>query len=446
MDSKLVVEQMSRQLEDQAPRHEAAGAGGQPAGAVRHDVHLGAARAEQARRPARQRGARRQAQRASPSTGASTRSTSPTRLAVEELESPTRRRPGLGPAGGGRPTTLVLVRHGVTAAHRRQALLRRAGQQPTPGSATRAAPRSATVADWLAPLAEARRRGRRLAGTPHPRVRRDRRRAARPDRRGGAGLRRDGVRRLGRADLRRGRRAGPRRARRAGSARSTSPPPGGESFRRGARSGSWPGSSGCSTAHAGKTVVVVSHVTPIKTLVAHAVDAPLASVFRMELSPASVTVVSFFPVTGRHGLAAALQRPGPRAGAAARPPALVVRSIAARPEERPSADSVRWSVACVGRRTPVFRVAVGVRGQAQGSLRSRHRGRGVDHMARTGPDSTSHRCSRAAGRARQPSDQRGHGEERTSVGSLPCRQAHGTHARRRRSPTHGTTGRRCPSR
>ncbi|MGZ4450387.1 MAG: bifunctional RNase H/acid phosphatase [Nocardioides sp.] len=46
--------------------------------------------------------------------------------------------------------------------------------------------------------------------------------------------------------------------------------------------------------HAGRTVVVVSHVTPIKTLVAHAVDAPLSSVFRMELSPASVTVLSFF--------------------------------------------------------------------------------------------------------------------------------------------------------
>jgi ribonuclease H / adenosylcobalamin/alpha-ribazole phosphatase len=46
--------------------------------------------------------------------------------------------------------------------------------------------------------------------------------------------------------------------------------------------------------HAGRTVVVVSHVTPIKTLVAHAVDAPLGAVFRMELTPASVSVVSFF--------------------------------------------------------------------------------------------------------------------------------------------------------
>lgn len=46
--------------------------------------------------------------------------------------------------------------------------------------------------------------------------------------------------------------------------------------------------------HAGRTVVVVSHVTPIKTLVAHTLDAPLLSVFRMELTPASVTVLSFF--------------------------------------------------------------------------------------------------------------------------------------------------------
>ncbi|KQZ70742.1 MULTISPECIES: histidine phosphatase family protein [unclassified Nocardioides] len=46
--------------------------------------------------------------------------------------------------------------------------------------------------------------------------------------------------------------------------------------------------------HGGKTVVVVSHVTPIKTLVAHVVGAPLEAVYRMELTPASVTVLSFF--------------------------------------------------------------------------------------------------------------------------------------------------------
>ncbi|WP_240937887.1 histidine phosphatase family protein [Nocardioides sp. JQ2195] len=46
--------------------------------------------------------------------------------------------------------------------------------------------------------------------------------------------------------------------------------------------------------HAGQTVVVVSHVTPIKTLVSHVVGAPLEAVYRMELTPASVTVLSFF--------------------------------------------------------------------------------------------------------------------------------------------------------
>ncbi len=45
--------------------------------------------------------------------------------------------------------------------------------------------------------------------------------------------------------------------------------------------------------HLGETVLVVSHVTPIKILVAHAVDAPLSALFRMELSTASVSVVSF---------------------------------------------------------------------------------------------------------------------------------------------------------
>lgn len=47
-------------------------------------------------------------------------------------------------------------------------------------------------------------------------------------------------------------------------------------------------------AHAGRTVALVSHVTPIKTLVAHALGAPLESLYRMELQPASVTMLSWF--------------------------------------------------------------------------------------------------------------------------------------------------------
>ena len=47
-------------------------------------------------------------------------------------------------------------------------------------------------------------------------------------------------------------------------------------------------------AHQGRTVLAVSHVTPIKTLVADALTAPLEAVYRMELAPASVTVISYF--------------------------------------------------------------------------------------------------------------------------------------------------------
>lgn len=47
--------------------------------------------------------------------------------------------------------------------------------------------------------------------------------------------------------------------------------------------------------YAGRTVVATSHVTPIKTLVANALGAPLDAVYRMELAPASVTMIGYFP-------------------------------------------------------------------------------------------------------------------------------------------------------
>jgi probable phosphoglycerate mutase len=47
--------------------------------------------------------------------------------------------------------------------------------------------------------------------------------------------------------------------------------------------------------HAEKTVVVVSHVTPIKLLVAEALGAPMTSIYRMELAPASVTTIQWWP-------------------------------------------------------------------------------------------------------------------------------------------------------
>ncbi|HWJ83131.1 MAG TPA: bifunctional RNase H/acid phosphatase [Nocardioides sp.] len=72
------------------------------------------------------------------------------------------------------------------------------------------------------------------------------------------------------------------------------PPPGGESFRSVEQRVLAALDRICSR-HAGSTVVVVSHVTPIKTLVAEAVGAPLDAVFRMDLGPAAVSIVSFFP-------------------------------------------------------------------------------------------------------------------------------------------------------
>jgi broad specificity phosphatase PhoE/ribonuclease HI len=70
-------------------------------------------------------------------------------------------------------------------------------------------------------------------------------------------------------------------------------PGGGESFRE-VEARVMAGLDRVLAEHTGRTVVVVTHVTPIKTLVTHALQAPLESVYRMELSPASVTVLSFF--------------------------------------------------------------------------------------------------------------------------------------------------------
>ncbi|MGV9254396.1 bifunctional RNase H/acid phosphatase [Streptomyces sp. NPDC003697] len=47
-------------------------------------------------------------------------------------------------------------------------------------------------------------------------------------------------------------------------------------------------------AHAGRTVLIVTHVTPIKTLVRLALGAPPESLFRMELSAASLSAVAYY--------------------------------------------------------------------------------------------------------------------------------------------------------
>jgi probable phosphoglycerate mutase len=71
-------------------------------------------------------------------------------------------------------------------------------------------------------------------------------------------------------------------------------PPGGESFVA-VRDRVLEGLSRLLTACQGRTVVVVSHVTPIKILLAHALDAPLSSLYRMFLDTASLSRIDWFP-------------------------------------------------------------------------------------------------------------------------------------------------------
>ena len=238
MDSKLVVEQMSgrwkikhpdmRPLAIEASRLA-------PFGTTYTWVPAGA---EQARRPARQRGARRAAARRH---GGRPDRTRPTRAPEASSRSSgrgsrrgdRRQRPARGWAQPGTPTD-----HGGPRPARRdphtvdEAVLRRARRAATPGSATRAAPRSGppptgwrrwpSEIDAVVVLAGAPDRWSRPRSSPR-----------RLGHAGGgrARLRRDGVRALGRADLRGGRASGTPTTSTRGSARSTSRPVVGESFR-----------------------------------------------------------------------------------------------------------------------------------------------------------------------------------------------------------------------
>ncbi len=212
---------------------------------------------------------------------------------IEAVESPaTAPSPARGwSPGGGPPTTVILVRHGVTAhtsAKRFSGGL--GGANPALSDEGREQIRA--VADWLAPLAE------RVSAVVASPVRRTRESAgiiaerlalpvveepglaemefgvwdgltfAEVDERDHAGL--DAW--LGSLDV---------------------APEGGESFRT-VEERVLAGLHRVLADHAGRTVIAVSHVTPIKTLVAHAVQAPLSAVFQMELTPASVSVLSYF--------------------------------------------------------------------------------------------------------------------------------------------------------
>jgi ribonuclease H / adenosylcobalamin/alpha-ribazole phosphatase len=72
------------------------------------------------------------------------------------------------------------------------------------------------------------------------------------------------------------------------------PPPGGESFVTVADRVAL-GLDRVVTSYAGQTVVVVSHVTPIKILVTRALLAPLAALYRMHLDVACLSQVDWYP-------------------------------------------------------------------------------------------------------------------------------------------------------
>lgn len=76
-----------------------------------------------------------------------------------------------------------------------------------------------------------------------------------------------------------------------GSAKAA--PPGGESFAAVARRVSLSRDK-LLARHPGRTVLLVTHVTPIKTLVRLALGAPPESLFRMELSPAALSAVAYY--------------------------------------------------------------------------------------------------------------------------------------------------------
>jgi ribonuclease H / adenosylcobalamin/alpha-ribazole phosphatase len=77
-------------------------------------------------------------------------------------------------------------------------------------------------------------------------------------------------------------------------ASSAAAPPGGESFVA-VRERVLAGLSRLLAANQGRTVVVVSHVTPIKILLAHALEAPLSSLYRMFLDTASLSRIDWYP-------------------------------------------------------------------------------------------------------------------------------------------------------
>jgi ribonuclease H / adenosylcobalamin/alpha-ribazole phosphatase len=212
---------------------------------------------------------------------------------VEPVEAEPRATPapvrGWGPAGT--PTTLVLVRHGVTA-HTVDKRFSGGLGGSNPGLNADGRAQARATADWLAPLAE------EVDAVVSSPVRRTRETAEIIAERLGKQVDLD----HGLAEMEFGTWEGKTFA----EVRATYPddldawlgsmqhtPGGGESFSQ-VQQRVLASLEALLASYPGRTVLAVSHVTPIKVLVAQALGAPLEAVYRMELAPASVTVLSFF--------------------------------------------------------------------------------------------------------------------------------------------------------
>lgn len=196
-----------------------------------------------------------------------------------------------GWSGGGSPTTVILVRHGVTP-HTLEKRFSGGLASANPGLSDEGRAQIRAVADWLGPIAD---RIDAVVASPVRRTVESAEIIA-------AALGREVELEPGFAEMEFGAWDGLTFAEvgerypdelKTWLGSLDHAPGGGESFRT-VQERVLAGLRRLLEAHAGRTVVVVSHVTPIKTLVSHAVDAPLEAVFRMELTPASVTVLAWF--------------------------------------------------------------------------------------------------------------------------------------------------------